>query len=178
MGANKNSSRRMNSDNAPNSQPRIPTRVCQGHVVTTDLPTLGTNPNSKQHGSATQEAKDLGNLRRSGRTIREAPVDSSHRGRRQSENQPRTSSTTPRKTNVYSLPADGPIRVNSPATLGGQSGKPLPTKTTQLDGSKQSDTRTREEHDEHLAEHHLTDGSHGGRGLSARLAVSNPSSTS
>jgi hypothetical protein len=26
------------------SQPRIPTRVCQGHIVTTDLPTLGTHP--------------------------------------------------------------------------------------------------------------------------------------
>jgi hypothetical protein len=35
---------RENSAYTPNSQPRIPTRVCQGHVVTTDLPTLGTNP--------------------------------------------------------------------------------------------------------------------------------------
>jgi hypothetical protein len=25
----------------PNSQPRIPTRVCQGHIVTTDLPRSG-----------------------------------------------------------------------------------------------------------------------------------------
>jgi hypothetical protein len=33
---------RKNSAYTPNSQPRIPTRVCQGHVVTTDLPTLGT----------------------------------------------------------------------------------------------------------------------------------------
>jgi hypothetical protein len=38
MGADKNSSRRMNSAYALNSQPRIPARVCQGHVVTTDLP--------------------------------------------------------------------------------------------------------------------------------------------
>jgi hypothetical protein len=43
---------------------------CQGHVVTTDLPTLGTNPNSKQHGSTTQEARDLGNPRCLGRTVR------------------------------------------------------------------------------------------------------------
>ena len=75
MGADKNSSRRMNSAYAPNSRPRIPTRVCQGHVVTTDLPTLGTNPNSKQHGSATQEAKDLGNLHSLGQTVRVEAAD-------------------------------------------------------------------------------------------------------
>jgi hypothetical protein len=46
MGADKNSSRRMNSSYAPNSQLRIPTRVYQGHVVTTNQPTLGTNPNN------------------------------------------------------------------------------------------------------------------------------------
>jgi hypothetical protein len=65
----------MNSAYAPNSQPRIPTRVCQGHVVTTNLPTLGTNPNSKQHGSATQEAKDLGNLQSLGRNVRMEEAD-------------------------------------------------------------------------------------------------------
>jgi hypothetical protein len=36
---------RENSAYAPNSQPRIPTRVCQGSVVTADLPTLGATPN-------------------------------------------------------------------------------------------------------------------------------------
>jgi hypothetical protein len=66
----------MNSAYALNSQPRVPTRVCQGHVVTTDLPTLETNPNSKQHGSASQEVKDLGNLQCLGRTVRGALVDS------------------------------------------------------------------------------------------------------
>jgi hypothetical protein len=55
--------RRMNPAYTENSQPRVPTRVCQGRVVTTDLPTLGTNPNSKHHGSATKEAKDIGDLR-------------------------------------------------------------------------------------------------------------------
>jgi hypothetical protein len=50
---------RENSGYAPNPQPRIPTRVCQGHVVTLDLPTLGTNPKQSQSGSMTQEAKDL-----------------------------------------------------------------------------------------------------------------------
>jgi hypothetical protein len=62
MGANKNSSRMMNSAYAPNSQPRIPTRVCHGHVVTMNLPTLGINPNSKQHGSTTQEARELNQI--------------------------------------------------------------------------------------------------------------------
>jgi hypothetical protein len=37
-----------NSAYAPNSQPRIPIRVCQVHVVTTDLPTLGTTPNNPE----------------------------------------------------------------------------------------------------------------------------------
>jgi hypothetical protein len=50
---------RENSIYVPNSQPRIPTRVCQGRVVTTDLPTLGTNPKQSQSKSKTQGAKDL-----------------------------------------------------------------------------------------------------------------------
>jgi hypothetical protein len=50
---------RENSAHAPNSQLRIPTRVCQGHVVTKDLPTLGTNPKRSQSGSTKQEANDL-----------------------------------------------------------------------------------------------------------------------
>jgi hypothetical protein len=75
MGDDKNSFRRMNSAYAPNSRPRIPTRGCQGRVVTTDLPTQGTKPNSKQHRSATQEAKDLGNLRCLGRTVRMDQAD-------------------------------------------------------------------------------------------------------
>jgi hypothetical protein len=50
---------RENSAYAPNSQPRIPTRVCQGHVVTANLPTLGGNPKRFQSESETQRAKDL-----------------------------------------------------------------------------------------------------------------------
>jgi hypothetical protein len=61
---------RENSAYTPNSQPRIPTRVCQGHVVTTDVPTLGTNPNLSQSGSTNQEAKDLAILQQSWRTVR------------------------------------------------------------------------------------------------------------
>jgi hypothetical protein len=70
MGADKNSSRRMNSAYVPNSQPRIPTRVCQGLVVKTDLPTLGTNPKQSQSKSETQEAKNLAALRGTRRTVR------------------------------------------------------------------------------------------------------------
>jgi hypothetical protein len=69
MGADENSSRRSNSAYAPNSQPRIFTRVCQSRVVRTDLPTLGTNPKQSQSESATQEAKDLATLRGTMRTM-------------------------------------------------------------------------------------------------------------
>jgi hypothetical protein len=58
-----------------NSQLRIPTRVCQGRIVTTDLPTLGTNSNSIQHGSKTQKAKDIGNLESTRRTVRSVRAD-------------------------------------------------------------------------------------------------------
>jgi hypothetical protein len=75
MGADKNSSRRMNSAYAPNPQPRIPTRACQGCVVTTDLPTLGTSLKQTPSESATQEAKDLAALRGSGRTIHKDRAD-------------------------------------------------------------------------------------------------------
>jgi hypothetical protein len=62
--------RRENSAYTPNSQPRIPTRVFQGHIVTTDVPTLGTNPKQSQRGSTKQEAKDLATLQQPRRTIR------------------------------------------------------------------------------------------------------------
>jgi hypothetical protein len=67
---------RANSAYTPNLQPRIHTRVCQGHVVTTDLPTLGTNPKRSQSGSTIQEAKDLAALRDTRRTVRGDRADS------------------------------------------------------------------------------------------------------
>jgi hypothetical protein len=76
MGADKNSSRRLNSAYAPNSQP-ISTQVCQGHVVTTDLPTLGTNLKRSQNKSETPEAKDLATLRNTRRTVRKHRADRS-----------------------------------------------------------------------------------------------------
>jgi hypothetical protein len=60
---------RENSAYTPNSQLRIPTRVCQVHVVTTNIPTLGTNPKRSQSGSMKQEAKDLAVLQEPWRTV-------------------------------------------------------------------------------------------------------------
>jgi hypothetical protein len=101
MGADKIFSRRLNSAYAPNSQPRVPTRVCQGSVVTMHLPTLGTNSNSKQHRSRTQEAKDFGHLRSPKRTVRVGAVDGLRVRGRQSKNGHRTSSMHPPKFGRY-----------------------------------------------------------------------------
>jgi hypothetical protein len=49
---------RENSGYTPDSQPRLPTQLCQSRVVTTDLPTLGANPKRSQNESETQIAKD------------------------------------------------------------------------------------------------------------------------
>jgi hypothetical protein len=48
---------RENSTYAPNSQPQIPTRVCQGSVVTTDLPILGATPNDPEAKGKLKERK-------------------------------------------------------------------------------------------------------------------------
>jgi hypothetical protein len=69
---------RENSAYVPNSQPRIPTRVCQGYIVTTDLPTLGTNPKRSQSRSTSQEAKDLAALRNTKWTVRGDRADGPH----------------------------------------------------------------------------------------------------
>jgi hypothetical protein len=67
--------KRENSTYVPNSQPRIHTRVCQGRIVTTDLPTLGANPKRSRSKSETQEAKDLATLQRTRRTVRDLQAD-------------------------------------------------------------------------------------------------------
>jgi hypothetical protein len=81
MGADKNSSQRMNSAYAPNPQTRIPTRACQSRVVTKDLPTPGTSPKPIQRGSTTQKARDLGNLESTKRTVRSVRADCPRGGR-------------------------------------------------------------------------------------------------
>jgi hypothetical protein len=75
---------RENSAYTPNSQPRTPTRVCQGHVVTTDVPTLGTNPKRSQSGSTNQEVKDLAVLQQSWQTVRGPGADGPRPLRRRS----------------------------------------------------------------------------------------------
>jgi hypothetical protein len=67
---------RENSAYAPNSQPWIPTRVCQGSVVTADLPTLGANPKRSQSESEPQRAKDLASPHWTTRTVRKHRADS------------------------------------------------------------------------------------------------------
>jgi hypothetical protein len=175
----------MNSTYAPNSQPRIPTWVCQGHVVTTDLPTLGTNPNSKQHGCATQEEKDLGNLQSLGWTVRMEGGLST--GARQTvcklrADHPKMPPEPPvlhlKKRTISALPADHPCgrdRLHSPRR---PSDKLRATKNTRQNGSKQRDTRTREERDELLPGRLLADRPPGACGPSAWCADSSPSSTS
>jgi hypothetical protein len=53
----------------------MPTWVCQLQVVTTERPTLGASSDSKQHKSTTQRARDLGNLRCTGRTVHGGRAD-------------------------------------------------------------------------------------------------------
>jgi hypothetical protein len=76
MGDDKNSSRKKELSLCQNSQPRIPTRVCQDRVVTTDLTTLGTNLKQSQSESETQGAKDLATLQKSRWTVRDPRADS------------------------------------------------------------------------------------------------------
>jgi hypothetical protein len=66
---------RENSVYAPNSQPRIPTRVCEGSVVTTNLPTLGANPKRSQSERETQGAKNLAAQHWTRRTVRKYRAD-------------------------------------------------------------------------------------------------------
>jgi hypothetical protein len=75
---------------------------------------------------------------------------------------------------VRGHPADSSTHVDSPTTPGGQSGKPTPTKNAQLDGSKQSDARTHEEHDEQLAGRQLAYSLPTPRGRSTRNRNNNP----
>jgi hypothetical protein len=79
---------------APNSQRRIPTRVCQGRVVTMDLPTLRTNLKQSQSENETQEARDLATLHSHMWTVREARAD----GLRTSDGRSASLEWTVRKT--------------------------------------------------------------------------------
>jgi hypothetical protein len=66
------------------------TRACQGCVVTTDIPTLGTSLKPITSKSATQEAKDLADLRDPGWTIHGVWADGPRRGGGRSTSPART----------------------------------------------------------------------------------------
>jgi hypothetical protein len=59
MGADKISSPKSRTRLCPKITNKVPIRTCQGHVVTMDLPTIGTSPKPIQNRSTTLEAKDL-----------------------------------------------------------------------------------------------------------------------
>jgi hypothetical protein len=174
----------MNSAYAPNSQPNVPTRVCQGRVVTTDLPTLGTNPNTKQHRSATQEAKNLGDLHSLGRTVRVGGgiVRGGMRTvRKHRAGHPKMAPKLPvlhlKKRTIRPQPADRPCCADCPASPCGLSAKPCATKSTPPNGLKRR-TRTHEELDELLVESLLVDRPPRESGPSAWSADSSSSPTS
>jgi hypothetical protein len=182
----------MNSAYAPNSQTRVPTRVSQGHVVTTDKPTLRTNSNSKQHWSATQEAKDLDNLRSLGRTVRMDWADLSRGSGRPSTRIRRTvrryGADRPKlppeplvlhlkKQTVRALPADRPRKRDRPHSPRRPSGKLRATKSSRQNGSKHEHAGTHEEHDEHQICRLLVDYLRAPGRLFARHGNNSPSRT-
>jgi hypothetical protein len=102
MGADKNSSPKRELGLCPKFTTKDSHRVCQGRVVTTDLPTLETNPKQSRSESTTQKAKDLATLHSARRTVRELRADCprglggpSARHRRTVRKRPQTSSTAP-----------------------------------------------------------------------------------
>jgi hypothetical protein len=176
MGVDKNSSPKRELSLTPNSQPRIPTRVCQGHVVTTDVPTLGTNPKRSQSRSTNQEAKDLAILQQSrrtvrgpGRTVRDHHADGPHHTADGPLNTNRTTQPAPQHADgpyhVLVRSASNSCRADCPRRPCGLSAKPLSTKSHWPTGSKRRRSRTREEH---LGKTLHADGPHPPRGRSAR----------
>jgi hypothetical protein len=181
MRANKILLRRVELDYAPKSQPRVPTRTCQGHEVTTDLPTLGTSPKKILSGSTTQEAKDLVNLQWSGgpsaqrgRTIRRARRTVRKHRADHPKMAPESLVAHREKRIVRALPVDCPPRTDCPHSPHGLSAKHLAPEN----GSKHELARTREEHDEHLICRLLADRSRPPGGLSAMHRQNCPNSTS
>jgi hypothetical protein len=173
---------RENSTYAPNLQPRIPTRVCQGHVVTTDLPTLGTNPKQSQSGGTNQEAKDLATLCSTRRTVREPTADRPRGSGGPSENDSQTSNTA---LTITDLPWRhlGPSAINTlvadcPRTPCGPSAKPPATEDGWKSGSKGRHSRTSDEHEEHQSSCLHADRPRPIGGLSTRHKQNSPNSKS
>jgi hypothetical protein len=166
-----------------------PTRACQGRVVTTDLPTLGTSPKQIPSESATQEANDLGNLHTWGgpsawrgglsaglrRTVR--TVKSDH-----TQIAPEPPVAHLEIQTVRTLPADHPPSRDCPHLPRGPSIRPLANENQRLDGSNKRHARTRDDHEEQPAVRLLADRPQGTCGPSARrfiysLSSSSPKST-
>jgi hypothetical protein len=163
MGADKILFLRENSAYTPDSQLQIPTRVCQGHIVTTDVPTLGTNSKRSQRGSTKQEAKDLAVLQQPWRKVRDPGADGprSPCGRSAvtadfSLKTNRTTQLAPRHVDgsyhILGRSASNSCRADSPRSPGGRSAKHLFTKNCWPTGSKRRCLRTHEEHEEHLGQ--------------------------
>jgi hypothetical protein len=152
MGADKNSSRKMNSAYAPNPQTKIPTRACQGRVVTKDLPTLGTSPKPIQCGSTTQKARDLGNLESTRRTVRNVRADCPRGGRGLSTRRARTVRNCYPNLQ-YCTEKNGPS-VMDPRTVR----KLHAPKTHRQNESKERRSRTRKNTKNSWAVRHLADG--------------------
>jgi hypothetical protein len=144
---------RENSGYTPNSQLRIPARVFQGHVVTTDLPTLRTNPKRSRSRSTNQEAKDLASCvvpgRRSaslGRTVRghwaDGPLPTGGWSVKCNRTPRRALQHTDGPNLVHRRSASNWCRADGPRCLGGRSAKYLPAKNNWPTRSKQKRSRT------------------------------------
>jgi hypothetical protein len=126
MGAHKNSSLKREPGLYPEFTPSIPTRAFQGHVVTADLPTLGTNPKRSQSGSTIQEAKDIAILQQPWPTVRGHRADGPLPTGGWSVNRNKTSRQAPNRAHgpylVLGRSASNSCRADGLRPLGGRSG--------------------------------------------------------
>jgi hypothetical protein len=165
MGADKNSSLWLNSAYTPNSQLQIPTRVCQGHVVTTGLPTLGTKPQlnpTRKHNSKSKGLRQSGKHQadrpqcpgglsaRRARTVREEGTD-------RQKNLPEPPVLHQKRT-ACDGPADRPPRHRPSYTLVRIVRKLHAPKTHRQNESKERRSRTRKNTKNSWAIRHLADG--------------------
>jgi hypothetical protein len=137
-----------------------------------------SNPKRSRSESETQRTKGLAAQHRTKRTVREHWADRPRGLGGPSENNPRTSSTTPSITDRPRWAANCPPRHGPSSTLVRTVCELRATKIHRQKGSNKKHARTREEHDELLAESHLADRPPGARRSSAWSADSNRNPTS
>jgi hypothetical protein len=150
MRVDKNSSLKSRTRLCPKTTSKGSHRTCQGHVITTDLPTLVKSPKPIQSGSTTQEAKDLSYLRGAGWTLLNVRADCPREGRRPSAGRggpseivTRTSSSAPKKWIVHDGPADHPPHHGPSGTLEQTVCKLRALKINQQNGSNERRSITR-----------------------------------